>query len=406
MRSVPRPDAPVISVDVPRPSRSGSAGPHWAFWGAAVVVICVARVLFPDGIVGQTLYLVITGGAAVAAYLGARRQPVGQRFPWGCVALGVALSAVGDTIYFVIYLVNGVLPDISVADAFFLATYGALAVGLSSLIVGRPHSRRVDIDGLIDIGSFAVLAVIVVMQFSVVRDIVADREAPMFTRLIWAAYPVFDAALLAVVVHAIVGRRLRGRGGVFLSCGVTLWLISDYLSLVFGYGPSIAPWLDVGWMLGAACLGLSVWPVGSVESPERSAANVARVTGARTLITLVPLLVPIAVVVWDFIRGNQPNPLPLAGATFALVLLAGVRSIRLVKARNLHEAALERSTRYLRGPRRELLGRGDRGRRRCTDLEQRTESDRHARTSRRDDDRCGRVRTAPPLLPRTSPAGV
>ena len=50
--------------------------------------------------------------------------------------------------------------------------------------------------------------------------------------MIWTAYPILDAALLGVVAQAMLSRRLRGRGGVFLGCGIALWLIADFISLV------------------------------------------------------------------------------------------------------------------------------------------------------------------------------
>ena len=148
----------------------------------------------------------------------------------------------------------------SVADGFWLAAYVALAVGLSSLIVGGHGVRRIDVDGLIDIGSFAVLAMLVVTQFGVVRDIVTDSSYSISTRAIWTAYPVLDAALLGVVAQAMFSRRLRGLSGVFLSCGAALWLTSDFISLVFGDSAAIHQWLDLGWMVGAVGLAVSTWP--------------------------------------------------------------------------------------------------------------------------------------------------
>ncbi|MBK5334152.1 MAG: EAL domain-containing protein [Ilumatobacteraceae bacterium] len=291
-------------------------------------------------------YLLATGGAAVVAWIGVGRQPPQRRFAWGCVAAGVTCSAIGDSIYYVMGLFNGALANVSIADGFWLAVYVALAVGISSLIVGGHGVRRIDVDALIDIGSFAVMAMVVVMQFGVVRDVVADASYSISTRIIWTAYPVLDAALVGILVQAMVSKRLRGLSGVFLSCGAVLWLTSDFVSLLIGSSETISRWLDLGWMVGAVALGVSSLPGPRRESARDETFTVASVTNGRVFITLFPLLVPGFIEVWEFRRGSNPHPIPLFAATASLVLLAYARSTRLVKARNRHEAALEQSTHF------------------------------------------------------------
>ena len=314
-------------------------------WVAVVVGICAAQVLYPDGFVGYGTYLLVTVGAAVAAALGARRQPFPQRLAWTFIAVGLGCSAVGDGVYSLIVLFSGRQPEVSVADALWLAAYVGLAVGLSSLILGGGGWRRLDMDGLIDMGSFAVLAAIIVMQFTFVRDLTDDTSVSAFTRMVWAVYPVFDVALLALIAQAIVGRRVRGRSGFFVSCGVTLWLISDFGQLINDVAV-ISVWWDAGWMLGAASLAASAWPARRSESVGNAPSTAVQVTGGRIGITLVPLLVPGIIAIWDFSIGRHVNPLPLSAATLVLVVLAYARSTRLVKARNRQEAALEHSTQY------------------------------------------------------------
>ncbi len=99
-------------------------------------------------------------------------------------------------------------------------------------------------------------------------------------------------------------------------------------------------------MLGTASLAVSTWPSLSVEPVDERAFVTVRVTDARLLMTLLPLLVPGAIDVWEFVHGTEVNPVPLFAATAVLVGLAFARATRLVKARNRQEAALERSTRF------------------------------------------------------------
>ena len=318
----------------------------WLFWLVAAAGVCGAHVVYPDGAFGHGTYLLATAGAAVVAWIGVSRQPPRWRFAWGCVAAGVTFSAVGDSVYYVMGLFNGALADVSIADGFWLAVYVALAVGVSSLVVGGHGLRRIDVDGLLDVGSFAVMAMVVVMQFAVVRDVVADASYSISTRVVWTAYPVLDAALIGVLAQAMISRRLRGRSGVFLTCGAVLWLTSDFVSLLLGSSEALSRWLDLGWMVGAVALGLSSLPGRRPRSARDETLTIATVTNGRVFITLFPLLVPGLIEVWEFRRGSDPHPIPLFAAVVSLVLLAYVRSTRLVKARNRQQAALEHSTRF------------------------------------------------------------
>jgi diguanylate cyclase (GGDEF)-like protein/PAS domain S-box-containing protein len=330
---------------VPRGRRWVFTQPTWLFALVAVVGICTVHVLYPDGFVGNFTYLSVTCGAAVVAWVGARRQSQRWQFAWGCVALGITCSAVGDAVYYVRGLIDGALLNVSIADGFWLAAYVALAIGFSSLVVGGHGVRRFDVDGLIDIASFIVMAMVVVTQFGVVRDVIGDSSYSLSTRAIWTAYPIFDAALLGVVAQAMLGRRLHGLSGLFLGCGTGLWLVADFTSLLFD-DPAIHRWLDLAWMLGAAGLAMSTVPTDDLGRATHGTVAIARVTNGRIFITLVPLLVPGLIEIWQFGKHNDVNPLPLFAATLALVLLAFARSTRLLKARNRQEAALQRSTRF------------------------------------------------------------
>ena len=255
-------------------------------------------------------------------------------------------SAAGDAIYYVRGLIDGALLNVSIADAFWLTAYVALAVGLSSVIIGGHGFRRFDVDGLIDIASFVVLALVVVTHLGAVQDLIDDASYSVSTRAIWTAYPILDAALLGVVAHAMLSRRLRGPSGIFLGLGAALWLISDFTSLIFGDNPAIHRWLDIGWMLGAVGLAISTRPTAALGRAPESSFALARLTSWRIFITLVPLLVPGLIAIVRFGGGHAPNPVPLFAATLALVSLAFARSTRLLRARNRQESELQQSTRF------------------------------------------------------------
>ena len=315
----------------------------WLVVGASLAIAHFADTA--DG-VGEVTQLLMSIGAAVAASIGARRHPRPWRFPWGCVALALVLSAMGDVVYNMLDVFDRAPLDVSAADPFWLSAYVVLAIGLCSLIVGGRGVRTVDVDGLIDIASFTVLAVIVALRFTVLGDIVADGSLTMFTRSVSAAYPLLDAILLGVIAQAIVSRRLHGLSGVFVSCGVGLWLISDLSSWWITDPALYSRWSHVIWMLGSASLAASTWASLSIETSDERAFVAVRVTDARILMSLVPLLVPGVIEVWEFSHGVDANPVPLFVATATLVVLAFMRAARLVRSRNRQEAALQHTTRF------------------------------------------------------------
>ena len=346
MDSRPAVGPPIVEAHAAPISLASSEPAAWAVGVVLIVGLVVAHILQPDGVAGQSTYLAVTGGAAAAATLGARRQTAEWRFPWRCVAMGLTLSAIGDSILLVYTLFGHLVPEVSAADSFWLGSYVALVIGLSSLVIGDGGWRRVDIDGLTDIGSYAVLILLAMTQFSAVGDIISDASRSVLTRLIWTAYPVLDAALLGVVVQTMVKRRLRGRNGLLLCSGVVLWLIADFVTLTMTDINTIFPWLDAGFMLGAVGLAAATWPRDTARPPEKVARPSARLTDTRILVTLLPLPVPGIVEMWEQVHGRDPNPVPLLLATVVLVCLAYVRSTRLVKGRNVQTQALENSQRF------------------------------------------------------------
>jgi diguanylate cyclase (GGDEF)-like protein/PAS domain S-box-containing protein len=345
------------TVDSPLSDRDGvslrqlvSARVLGSLWMSVVATVTLAitatHFLFPTGVLGRTTYLLMTGGAAVIAIAGAKRQPASQRLPWACVATALTMSAIGDGVSALLGVFDESAIQKSGADALWLASYVALALGISSLRTGGQSVRRLDADGLIDVGFFAILAALVMTQFTVVRDMMNNTSFSLVARITWTAYPAFDAALLGVVVQSLASRRLRGSSAVFVTCGAALRLISDFSSVMLSDAIGTVRWLHAGWMLGAASLAVAAWPDHVTYAVPESPRPPKRVSTGRVFFMVAPLLVPGAIEVAEYAQGREMNPIPLLGATAALVLLAFGRASRSVTALNREERALERSTRY------------------------------------------------------------
>ena len=75
----------------------------------------------------------------------------------------------------------------------------------------------------------ALIAILVLWQFWISPS-VADTSVPLFVRSFWAAYPMLDAILLAVVLRTILAGHRSIRMGVSSPAVLVCWLVSDFSS--------------------------------------------------------------------------------------------------------------------------------------------------------------------------------
>lgn len=113
------PDAVLVATPraVPRKppdSAADTGNRRAALWlGAAATVVIVAHMLArPSSVLGEATYLMVSGGAALAAWRGASRLPPAARRIAYPIAAGVTLSAIGDAIYSAVVLTGGSIPDV------------------------------------------------------------------------------------------------------------------------------------------------------------------------------------------------------------------------------------------------------------------------------------------------------
>ena len=181
----------------------------------------LAHVIQPVGASGRSPISSSRSAPLSLRVIGAGRRPVEHRFSWKWIAVGVALSAIADTIYYLLGWIGRPWATSRWPMPRGSPPTSPSAIGLSSLIVGGHGVRRVDVDGLTDIGSFAVSGRH--RRHAVRAPCATSSKTPpsrCSTRTVGTAYPILDAALLAVVAQAMVSRRLRDLSGVLLSCGV------------------------------------------------------------------------------------------------------------------------------------------------------------------------------------------
>jgi diguanylate cyclase (GGDEF)-like protein/PAS domain S-box-containing protein len=314
-----------------------------ALWGMIVLALAGVQLAVPEGRLTTSTYLVAVVGAGLLAWFAWSRHRAVDRRAVALIAAGLSANAIADVVYEIVAVIEGAPADLSVADAFYLLSYVLLIGGIIGPLRSESGNRLVDVDGLIDLASFTVIALLVVGDVMGLGAILEDDSSPLAARLVWGAYPVLDAALLAVLVRAIVTGRLHGRVGLIMFVGVACWLAADF---GFAFDGDVERWQNVGWLVGASALAAAI----AAPSNDRAvfAGHVRPVRTGRILINLLPLLLPWAIQLEAWRHGRAINPLPLALATAVLLVCAALRATRLARARDEHQARLAEREHYYR----------------------------------------------------------
>jgi two-component system, sensor histidine kinase and response regulator len=298
-------------------------------WAVEAVLVLV-HLVSPIGALGDTTYLVGVWLAPVLAWIGTAAAPADRRLVPGLIAAGLTSSAVGDLIWMA-YTWAGQEPDVSVADVFFFASYLGLAAAVGVMTtVRRGRRTTVDPEALIDALTVIVLCLLVFWVFSI-SDITADETVSATTRAVWAAYPVLDAVLLALVLRATTMPRAREALGVWFGLGVMCWLFADIAYLALELTDAAVAAMDIGWMLGGMLMATSTLrPQEILEEETDEAPLDQRSQVRRLLIAIGPLLVPPSLLFASAAVRGDSKPLAILIGMFALVAIAFVRTARLL----------------------------------------------------------------------------
>lgn len=309
----------------------------------AVAAVVAAAVLIyaltEDSLFHHALYVGTIVLAGVAAWVGAARAPAGQRLVGRLIAGGITLTAVGDTLWEVLDA-TGRATDVSVADPPWFASYVLLCAALW-IVLRRSGAGRHDLDFTIDAVTIVVVSFLLLWS-TAIDTIVTDETLPAHVRAVWAAYPVADAVLLALVVRVLTSRTARKCLDLSFAVGACVWLAADIAYLQpTGTVPDVA--MDVAWMVAPVLIARSVWLLRPIPEQAPTPAGHGHPV-FQLAIAVGPLLVPPALELVADVRGQAHRPLALMAGSTVLTLLAFARMVRLVRSeeRALRELELAR----------------------------------------------------------------
>lgn len=294
----------------------------------AVLLGVVVHTTTGDALVADVSYLGVMVGASGVAWAGVLRWPRGRRGLPCLIAAGVSLTALGDLLWTLLERA-GSGTDASVADVAWFASYVVLCAALWTVLSQSRVSGRADVDFVVDAVTIVVISVLVFWTVSV-EGIVEDDTISPFVRVVWAAYPVLDAVLLALVLRVLLSRRARAAIDVWFAVGVCLWLAADVLYLHVTDHEGALLLMDAAWMVAPVLLARATWQVREeLPKPSRTSA----VSGnwmVKLGLAVFPLAVPPVLEVIADLRGREDRPLQLLIGAVAVIVLAFVRTGRLI----------------------------------------------------------------------------
>jgi diguanylate cyclase (GGDEF)-like protein len=262
----------------------------WAGAGAVWLVLYSALVAVSQGsesferLVGDGLYLLPLGVAAVLSILAARRVQGRARSMWKVLAASNVAWLLGEIIWSAYsFLDPDGAPSPSAADALYLTSY-ALAVPAILLGFGHAGSLR-QVRGLLDAGLVVIGIGAVGTQFLIRPQLADGADLAVLTS---AAYPLLDVVVIACLVSiGLAGHRMVPYSALLVGAAFAAAALSDagYTYLVVVNELSAGSWINVGWQFQAVLLCLAA------VVAIRHGQSDARVQQLDRDLTLVPVLV-------------------------------------------------------------------------------------------------------------------
>jgi diguanylate cyclase (GGDEF)-like protein len=257
--------------------------------------------------------------------------------PWLWFAGGLASFLTADIIDYVFELRSGDggPPVASIADAFQLAMYPLMIIGLTKLVQsvapGRSRTSLID-GGVVAIALFGIIWVLFV-------DDVLLVEQSFWSLVMLLAYPAMDVALLAVAARLLVTVHLKHPPFALIVVAIGALAIADMayqIALNSESGFSTGTWVDSFWLtfyVGFAVAALH--PTLGRPTPKRT--DQARIAPIQLVVMFVATLsVPLIDLFW----GNAEDRTVTIATSALLFSMILVRTYDLMKTVEMREDRL------------------------------------------------------------------
>ena len=296
-------------------------------WLVIALVVIAGRALLPSGLARDLAYLAFGIGAVVVAALGIRRNRPTVRLPWLLLVVGLGCWVAGDLLWTVFDHVLHIDPFPSVADVVYLAAYPLYAVGLNRLSKARNPGG--DPIAMLDAALVGVIA-FASMWVLTIGPAFESPETDFFDSLIGSAYPIGDVILLVQLTYLAGDTRFRSTALRMIGVALAATLVADVLF----QGAGAIAWIDDSgtqvewlWLTGYAliALGAADRSMAAATLPQVRPTMTARAGIGKLAFLLVALLALPGTALVQWIGGDDPDSVELAGAGMLVIVLAIVR---------------------------------------------------------------------------------
>ncbi len=313
-------------ITLSKPTTSWHAGVRAAEAWQAYLAACLAATLVffllpAAGLAQGLLFTAVHLSALVAIVAGVRIHRPDRALIWYLIAVGQALYAAANVIWYIGPLGFGVtLPYPSPVDGLYLISSAVLLAGLSLLIRVRSggHDRAGLIDAVIVATGVGMLSWVFLMA-----PYVRDPALSLETRLVSAAYPLVDVLLLGILARLTFATGGRATASRLIMLGLPGLMLGDSLYAVdslrgaFSYGK----WYFAGWLLFYALLGAAALHPSMRELSRRALDTEPVLSRWRLAFLAAAALVPPAILAFPRVgRGETTVLACVSGVMFLLVM--------------------------------------------------------------------------------------
>ncbi|GLW35983.1 putative bifunctional diguanylate cyclase/phosphodiesterase [Actinoplanes regularis] len=299
------------------------------WWVVAGTAATIGYYLMPrDGVASSLFYNAIGFCSALMIVAGVRRYRPRRPAMWYLFAAGQMASVLGDLVWNYYVFVLHQEPYPSLADAWYLAAYPPLMLGLLQFVRCRTRS---DMETLVDAGMVAAGLGLVFWIF-VLQPTAVSTSASALEKVISIAYPAADAVLLALLTRMFIGAGTRTPSARLLGAAALLLFAADVaFSVVSLHSGSDGNELSAGWLLSYVFwAAAALHPSMAAEGPPATAADTGIARGSVAL-TAVSAVVAPAMLFVPQAGASVISRFAIATAGIVLCVLAFVRTRGLIR---------------------------------------------------------------------------
>lgn len=311
---------------------------------ATVCCVLIASYLLtpPDHVI-QIIWQVGVGWfAAICAIVVVWQRKLPSPWPWYFFAVGIFLNSSGIPMEVISKKYLGFGPDDypTLADAFWLSLYPALAIGMAFLV--RQRASTHDWSTLVDAAIITVGLSLLSWVF-LISDLTLRSDLTTYGHIVVVAYPVGDLAVLGILVRLLL-QGGRKTSVLLISASITVFLMGD-LTWAFvnriGYPFDGMPrmFLEMVFLSAFALLGAAAIHPSAREASYPLPPRPPGISPSFLVVLAITSLIPPALLLYQAFSGVISNAYAIGFSTVVLFLLVLLRVVGLL--RNIEIQALK-----------------------------------------------------------------